>query len=77
MSVRIAKYIADSGIASRRAAEDMISAGRISVNGVVIDTPVFFVNNDDVFALDGRTITLRTETELYAFGKILLICILK
>ncbi|MBP3340468.1 MAG: rRNA pseudouridine synthase [Alphaproteobacteria bacterium] len=69
MSVRIAKYIADSGIASRRAAEDMISAGRISVNGVVIDTPVFFVNNDDVVALDGRTITLRTETELYAFHK--------
>lgn len=69
MSVRIAKYIADSGIASRRAAEDMISAGRISVNGVVINTPVFFVNNDDVVALDGRTITLRTETELYAFHK--------
>ena len=69
MSVRIAKYIADSGIASRRAAEDMISAGRISVNGVVIDTPVFFVDNDDVVALDGRTITLRTETELYAFHK--------
>ena len=69
MSVRIAKYIADSGIASRSAAEDMISAGRISVNGVVIDTPVFFVDNDDVVALDGRTITLRTETELYAFHK--------
>lgn len=69
MSVRIAKYIADSGIASRRAAEDMISAGRISVNGAVIDTPVFFVNDDDVVALDGRTITLRTETELYAFHK--------
>lgn len=69
MSVRIAKYIADSGIASRRAAEDMIAAGRISVNGAVIDTPVFFVNNDDVVALDGRTITLRTETELYAFHK--------
>ena len=43
MSVRIAKFIADSGIASRRAAEDMIANGRVAVNGNVINTPVFFV----------------------------------
>lgn len=69
MSVRIAKFIADSGIASRRVAEDMIAAGRISVNGIVVNTPVFFVNESDVVALDGRAISSRTETELYAFHK--------
>lgn len=69
MSVRIAKFIADSGVASRRAAEDMIAAGRVSVNGVVVNTPVCFVDAGDIVALDGRTISSRTETELYAFHK--------
>ena len=34
--VRLQKYLADAGVASRRAAEQLILAGRISVNGQII-----------------------------------------
>lgn len=69
MSTRIAKFIADSGIASRRAAEQMIESGRVSVNGNVINTPVCFINDGDVVAIDGRVISARTETKLFVFHK--------
>ena len=69
MSVRIAKFIADSGVASRRGAEEFILSGRVCVNGEKIMTPVFFVEEDDVVEIDGRQVGARKETELYAFHK--------
>lgn len=69
MTVRIAKFIADSGIASRRMAEVMITSGRVSVNGTVITTPVFFIQDGDTVTVDGKNISERTNTELYAFHK--------
>lgn len=69
MTVRIAKFIADAGMASRRAAEDLIASRRVTVNGTVIDSPVFFVSDGDNVAIDGTPISARTETKLYAFHK--------
>lgn len=69
MTVRIAKFIADTGAASRRAAEDLIASRRVTVNGNIIDSPVFFVSDDDVVAIDGVPVQARTQTELYAFHK--------
>lgn len=69
MKTRIAKFIADSGVASRRAAEELIAAGRITVNGEKIDTPVFFVDENDSVAIDGVRIESRGDTKLYAFHK--------
>ncbi len=40
---RIAKAIARAGLASRREAEDWIAAGRVAVNGKVIDSPALNV----------------------------------
>jgi 23S rRNA pseudouridine2605 synthase len=37
--VRLAKYLAHAGVASRRAAERLIEEGRVSVNGVVVRDP--------------------------------------
>lgn len=69
MTVRIAKFIADTGAASRRAAEDLIASRRVTVNGNIIDSPVFFVSDDDVVAIDGVPVQARAQTELYAFHK--------
>lgn len=69
MTVRIAKFIADTGAASRRTAEDLIASRRVTVNGNVIDSPVFFVSDGDTVAIDGTPISARTETKLYAFHK--------
>lgn len=69
MKTRIAKYIADCGVASRRAAEELISAGRVAINGAVLRTPVAFVGDGDVVTVDGTTISLSQKTEIYAFHK--------
>lgn len=69
MGVRIAKFIADSGVASRRGAEELIAAGHVRINGVVIDSPVNFVGENDTVEIDGKKISARTDTELYMFHK--------
>ena len=67
--IRIAKFIADSGVASRRQAEVLIASGRVTVNGVVIDTPVTFVDDNDKIVIDGVIVHAREKTELYIFHK--------
>lgn len=69
MSVRVAKFISDSGVASRRAAESLIAQGRVKVNGEVINTPVVFIGEQDTVSVDDKVIGVRTKTELYAFNK--------
>ena len=69
MGIRIAKFIADSGVASRRAAEDMIADGRVTVNDNIVFSPVFFVGENDVVKIDDVVVVPKTETELYAFHK--------
>lgn len=69
MKIRIAKFIADSGITSRRGAEQIIANGRVSVNGEVVKTPVHFVDDTDEILIDGKKIEKRTDTKLYAFHK--------
>lgn len=69
MSVRLAKFIADTGVASRRVAEDLIQKGCVSVNGKIIDTPVFFVDEDDKVCVNGKEIKKQENIKLYAFHK--------
>lgn len=69
MKVRIAKFIADSGITSRRGAEQLIANGAVTVNGEKIDTPVRFVDETDEIKINGKRIEKRSQTKLYAFHK--------
>lgn len=69
MKTRIAKFIADAGISSRRDAERLIQSGAVTVNGAVVDTPVFFVDDGDRVVVNGTPVTARGETELYIFNK--------
>ena len=69
MTVRIAKFLSDNGVVSRRVAEKLISDGVVAINGKIIDSPVNFVNDWDVVTVDGKTVNNKTEIELYAFYK--------
>lgn len=69
MTVRLSKFIADCGVASRRGAEDLIKSGAVSVNGVVVDTPVFFVDENDKVIVSGKLINKPDEIKLYMFNK--------
>lgn len=66
---RIAKRLARAGIASRRDAEELIAAGRVKVNGKVLESPAFNVMADDVIHLDGTEIPPIERTRLFLFHK--------
>lgn len=67
---RLAKRIAGAGVASRRDAEKLIEAGRISVNGKVVNTPAFTVTNADRVSLDGKLLPLpATQPRIFMLNK--------
>lgn len=67
---RLAKKIAESGVASRREAEKLIEAGKVLVNDGVVKTPVFFVTDQDEISVDGKNISgIREEIIMWKFHK--------
>lgn len=66
---RIAKVLARAGLASRREAERMIAAGRVSVNGAKIDSPALNVQPGDRVALDGTAIEAAGPVRLWLYHK--------
>ena len=64
MNVRLQKFLAEAGVASRRAAEQIILAGRVSVNGRPVDRLGTKVDPlHDTVTVDGRA--LRAKRKLY------------
>lgn len=60
--VRLQKFLAESGVASRRASEAIILEGRVSVNGQVVQTLGTKVEpGRDVVELDGRPLKVRRK----------------
>ena len=66
---RIAKALARAGLCSRREAERWIEEGRISVNGVVLESPAFNVTAQDRIAVDGRPVASPEPTRLWRYHK--------
>ena len=54
--MRLNKYIAASGLTSRRKADELIKAGKVKVNGSVLDEPGYVVEPDDVVEVEGSII---------------------
>src|SRR5204863_2316173 len=69
LGVRLAKYLAHAGVASRRAAEAMIVAGRVRVAGEVVRDPAFDVAAGAAVALDGRALEGPEARVAYAVHK--------
>jgi len=55
-SIRLNKYVAHCGVASRREASNLIKNGSIQVNGKSQNDPAYKVQPDDVITLDGKEI---------------------
>jgi len=53
--VRLNRYLASAGVGSRRAVDELIRAGRVTVNGEVGELGAA-VGDGDVVAVDGRTV---------------------
>ena len=54
---RLQKVMASCGVASRRKCEDIITAGRVKVNGVVVTELGTKVGKKDIIEIDGKIIT--------------------
>ncbi len=66
---RIAKVLARAGIASRREAERMIEAGRVTVNGKTIDSPALNVTPSDRITVDGKPVAEPEPARLWLYHK--------
>jgi len=66
---RIAKVMARVGLCSRREAEKWIEAGRVQLNGKVLDTPAVTVTPADTVLVDGEPLPLRERTRLWLYHK--------
>jgi 23S rRNA pseudouridine2605 synthase len=66
--VRLAKYLAHAGVASRRAAERLIAEGRVAVDGEVADDPARDVDDSRDVRFDGRPVRVEAH-EVYALHK--------
>jgi len=62
--IRLQVYLSHAGVASRRAAEEIIACGRVSVNSVTITTQGTKVTETDLILLDGKPVQLE-EKKLY------------
>ena len=54
--MRLAKYLAHGGVASRRAAEELVAAGRVTVAGEVVTDPARDVDERTRVEVDGRPV---------------------
>lgn len=67
--MRLAKYLATAGIASRRASEEIVRAGRVTVDGERVTDPARDVTTASAVALDGRTVRQPSERVVYVLNK--------
>jgi 23S rRNA pseudouridine2605 synthase len=68
--MRLAKYLANSGVASRRASDPIIRAGRVTLNGVTVTDPARDVGPEDAVAVDGEPVAHgHTERVVYVLNK--------
>ena len=67
--MRLAKYLAHAGVASRRAAETVIAGGRVSVDGEIVLDPARDVDEHNRVIVDGRALDGLEARVLYALNK--------
>lgn len=66
---RVAKVIARAGLGSRREIEEWILAGRVAVNGEVLESPARTVTAEDAITVDGNPLPARERTRLFMYHK--------
>lgn len=67
--MRLQKYLALCGVASRRSAENFILDGRVSVNGVTVTELGTKVTRKDKVAFDGKEVSYETQKIYIAVNK--------
>lgn len=66
---RLQKYMARCGAASRRKSEELITAGRVTVNGQIVTELGIKVSENDVVTLDGKPLMPESRKVYIALNK--------
>lgn len=66
---RVAKLIARAGVCSRRDAERLIAAGRVAVDGEVLESPAVEVDDPARIRVDGEHLPAAEATRLFRYHK--------
>lgn len=69
MKMRINKFISLCGVASRRAADEIVREGRVQVNGEVLDEPGREVDEGDNVRVDGKRVSPPKRHRIILFHK--------
>lgn len=69
MLERIAKFIASSGVCSRREAERLITALKVKVDGEIISSPALNVSSDNLIEVNGQIIKKVEKRRLWLYYK--------
>ena len=67
-AMRLARFLAHSGVASRRSAEELIRNGRVQVDGEVVTDPARAVSAENEVSFDGRVVSPE-EREVWILNK--------
>jgi 23S rRNA pseudouridine2605 synthase len=67
--MRLAKFLAHAGVASRRGAEEIVRAGRVTVAGETVTDPARDVDADSGVAVDGRFLEGEEERVVFVVHK--------
>ncbi len=67
--MRLAKFLAHAGVASRRAAEAVVRDGRVTVDGETVTDPARDVAPENEVAIDGATVAATEQRVVYALNK--------
>ena len=67
--MRLNKFLAQAGIASRRESDRLIQSAMVTVNGVIENNPAYQVQpNDDIF-YDNQRISIQSNTRIILLNK--------
>ncbi len=69
MTMRIAKFMAHSGVCSRRDAEEFIRQGRVTINGEIVASPAVNVEGSEKILLDGEKLPQAERIRLWLYHK--------
>jgi pseudouridine synthase len=69
MKMRIHKYLAHAGVASRRHAEDMVAEGKVSVNGKIATIGKVIESDTDQVTVEGKPVKIDQVLVYYLLNK--------
>ena len=66
---RLSKFLAYSGVASRRQSETLILSGKIKVNGVIVTSLTQKVSEKDIIFYNGKRILNNLKPRIWIYNK--------